>query len=118
MQFVTLSDTRPFEPQPGVRMRALSGEQAMLNLIELEPGASVPLHSHPHEQLGFIVSGELILTVAGEEHRLRPNDAYQLPGGVEHAGVAGGEGCVVLDVFHPVREDYRALAAAAQSSPA
>ncbi len=73
-QFVKLTDLRPFELAPGVTGQPLFGEGPMINLIEFEPGAAVPLHSHPHEQLGF----------------------------------CGPEGATVLDVFQPVRDDYRA----------
>lgn len=93
----------------GVQMKALFGTAAMLNLVELGPDAAVPLHSHPHEQLGFVVSGEIVMTIGGEDHRLGPGGAYTIPGDVEHAGAAGPDGCAVLDFFHPIREDYRAL---------
>ncbi|MGI9657633.1 MAG: cupin domain-containing protein [Gaiellaceae bacterium] len=93
----------------GVQIKALFGDAAMLNLVELEPNASVPLHSHPHEQLGYVVSGEIVMTIAGEDHTLGPGAAYTIPGDTEHAGAAGPEGCAVLDFFHPIREDYRAL---------
>jgi quercetin dioxygenase-like cupin family protein len=98
------------ELAPGVRMQPLFGDGAMLNLLEFEPGASVAPHSHPHEQLGLVLEGELRLTIAGVEHRLGPDGAYQIPGSVEHSAGAGPEGCRVLDVFQPVREDYRAKA--------
>jgi len=77
-------------------------------LVTLEPGASVPEHDHPHEQLGLVVDGELVLAIAGAEHRLRAGQAYQIPGGVGHAAwTEEGVRCRVLDVFQPVREDYR-----------
>lgn len=95
-----------FEIAPGVRAKPLFGDGAMLNMLEFEPGAGVPAHSHPHEQLGVVLSGELVLTVQGVEHRLGPNDGYQIPGGVEHAARADGF-CRVLDIFQPVREDLR-----------
>ena len=91
----------------GVRMKPLFGEGAMLNLLEFDDGAMVGAHSHPHEQLGLVLEGELALTIDGVEHRLRPGDAYQIPGGVEHAARPVGGPCRVLDVFQPVREDYR-----------
>ena len=95
------------ELAPGVAMRPLFGEKAMLNMIDFEPEAKVPLHSHPHEQLGLVLEGTLVMVIDGVEHRLRPGDAYQIPGGVEHGAWTEGEPCRVLDVFHPVREDYR-----------
>ena len=100
---------RAAEPHPlveGVTMRPLFGDGAMLNLIEFEPGGRVPAHDHPHEQLGYVIEGELVLAIAGVEHRLGPGDAYTIPGGVEHAAWSDGP-CLVLDVFQPVRKDYR-----------
>lgn len=108
-QVAPIHELPPTEITDGVRIKALFGDAAMLNLVELEPGASVPLHKHEHEQLGYVVSGEIVMTIAGEDHRLGPGGAYTIPGDTEHGGVAGPEGCAVLDIFHPIREDYRAL---------
>ncbi len=107
-QFVKFSDIRPFELAPGVTGQPLFGEGAMINMIEFEPGATVPLHSHPHEQLGFCLRGTQVLIVDGEEHPIGPMEGYVLPGGVEHSAYCGPEGATVVDVFQPVREDYRA----------
>jgi quercetin dioxygenase-like cupin family protein len=90
-----------------VTAKALFGEAAMLNLVELEPDAVVARHSHPHEQLGLILRGSMTLNVDGTDHLLEEMDGYTLPGGVEHEGIAGPDGALVLDVFQPVREDYR-----------
>jgi quercetin dioxygenase-like cupin family protein len=109
-QVVVLGDVSSFDVAEGIRMRALFGDGAMLNQVELDPGAAVSLHSHPHEQLGYVISGEIVMTIDGEDHRLGPGAAYVIPGGVEHGGAAGENGCHVLDVFLPIREDYRALA--------
>jgi len=106
-QFVSFDDVSPFVLAEGVTGRPLFGEGAMLALIDLGPGAVVPVHSHEHEQLGFVLAGTLVLVVAGVEHALGPKDGYVLPGGVEHAAHCGPEGATVLDVFRPVREDFR-----------
>ena len=103
-----------FSPVPGVTMSPLAGELAMINYIEMTPGAVVPVHSHPHEQLGYVVWGTIALDVAGDVTVLGPGDGYTLAGGVEHSGTAGFEGCLVIDVFAPVREDYRERAAEAR----
>jgi hypothetical protein len=52
----------------------------------------------------------MTLTVDGADHVLRQMDGYTLSGGIEHGAIAGPEGALVLDVFRPVREDYRAAA--------
>lgn len=105
-----LTESGPLSLAPGVRMYPLFGDAVQLNLVDLDPNAVVSLHSHPHEQLGYVISGEITMTIGGVDHLLRPGDAYQIPGDVEHAARAGEAGCRVLDVFHPVREDYREMA--------
>lgn len=79
----------------------------LLNLIDFEPGTVVPVHSHPHEQLGFVLRGLVVMIVDGVEHELGPMEAYALPGGVEHGARCEADGATVIDVFQPVREDYR-----------
>jgi len=111
-QFISFAQTRAYELASGVTAKALFGEGAMLNLVELAPGAIVARHHHPHEQLGVILRGSMTLVVEGEDHVLDEMDAYALPGAVEHEGIAGPRGALVLDVFRPVREDYRAAAGA------
>jgi quercetin dioxygenase-like cupin family protein len=105
-QFIRLDALRAFELAAGVTGQPLFGERAMLNLIRFEPGATVPLHSHPHEQLGLVLEGMQALVVAGVARELGPFEAYVLPGGVEHSAYCGPEGALVLDVFSPPREEY------------
>ncbi|MEA2783797.1 MAG: hypothetical protein QOK29_5395, partial [Rhodospirillaceae bacterium] len=78
-QFVDFEAVRRFTLAPGVVGRPLFGEGAMLNLIEFEPGAVVPLHSHEHEQLGVVLRGTQVLIVNGEEHAMGPMQGYVLP---------------------------------------
>ena len=109
-QFVRFDDVKVFELAAGVTARPLFGAGAMLNLIEFEPGSTVPLHSHDHEQLGIVLRGMQALVVGGVPHELGPMEGYVLPGGVEHSAYCGPDGALVLDIFQPVREDYRELA--------
>jgi len=92
---------------PGVTAKIASGEKMMLSLVTLAPGAVVPTHSHPHEQMGFMVSGTLEFTIGGETRVLSGNDMYFVPGGVPHAAKGGPGGAVALDAFSPPREEYR-----------
>ena len=108
-EVVPLAAAEGRELAVGVRMKPLFGEGAMLNLLEFDAHSRVERHSHPHEQLGFLLEGELVLEIDGVAHRLRPNDAYRIPGEVEHAAWTEDVPCRVLDVFQPVREDYRTL---------
>jgi quercetin dioxygenase-like cupin family protein len=92
---------------PGVDAFTMAGDKLMLSWVELEPHAIVELHSHPHEQLGLLLEGELTFTIGDEERKLGPGDMWRIPGGVAHRVVTGDKPARALDVFHPVRDDYR-----------
>ena len=97
----------PRQLAPGVMAKIASGEKVMLSLVTLAPGAVVPEHAHPHEQMGMLVSGAMELTVSGQTRTLSGHEIYLVPGGVLHKALAGPEGAVALDVFSPPREEYR-----------
>ena len=92
---------------PGVTARIASGERMMFSLVTLAPNAVVPTHSHPHEQMGMMVSGTMEFTIEGETLAFSGNEMYFVPGGVPHAAKAGPGGAVALDAFSPPREEYR-----------
>ena len=95
------------EAVPGVHRRVLScGDQMMIVQFRIAQGAEVPLHTHPHEQIGHVVSGRLIMQIGDERRELGPGEGYSVPGGLQH-GATGVTDAVVADSFHPVREDYR-----------
>ncbi len=92
---------------PGVEIEATAGEQLMLSLVTFEPGSVVPEHAHPHEQMGMMISGRAEFTIGGITRTLGPGDIWRIPGHVVHEVRALDGPAVALDVFHPVREDYR-----------
>jgi quercetin dioxygenase-like cupin family protein len=106
MSFINWSEVPVQTLTPGVRLRTPYGERIMLSLVELDDGAIVPSHSHPHEQAGIVLEGTLELTIDGLVRTLKVGEAYILPGNVTHSARAVGGGCKVLDVFSPIREDY------------
>lgn len=90
----------------GVQLSTLVyGEKTLMGQFEIAKGAEVPLHSHPHEQTGFMVSGKLRFKVEDEILEVAVGDSWCIPGGAEH-GVEALEDSVVIEVFAPVREDY------------
>ena len=95
-----------FEIFPGVNIHTMAGDQMMLSVVEMQPGAVVELHEHPHEQMGILLEGELTFTVGDQKRTLRPGQMWRIPGGVPHTATAGAEGVKALDMFCPVREDY------------
>jgi quercetin dioxygenase-like cupin family protein len=91
---------------PGVRIRTPHGERVMISLVEIDDGAFVPAHAHPHEQAGMVLEGRMELVIGGEARTLTPGDAYIIAGGTEHAARSIGGPCRALDIFSPIREDY------------
>jgi quercetin dioxygenase-like cupin family protein len=92
---------------PGVEIRTSWCKHMMLSVVHLEAGAVVPDHSHPHEQMGIMISGRLQFTIGGHTRILSPGDIWRIPGGVVHRVVAIDGPAVALDAFHPIREDYQ-----------
>ena len=99
----------PYQVWKGVVARAVRGDRITLALVDLEPGAVVSEHQHENEQLGFVVLGEMKMTIGGTARELEPGDTYVIPGNVPHDAVAGPEGCTVVDVFSPPRADWEKL---------
>ncbi|TVR72247.1 MAG: cupin domain-containing protein [Sphaerobacteraceae bacterium] len=110
VSFYTINDLPAFSPVEGISMQAIMGEKMMANWVWLEPNTVMPMHEHPHEQIGAVLKGALELTTPDESQVVEPGGAYVVPGGVPHQGVAGPEGCLVLDIFSPPREEYAAQA--------
>jgi len=92
---------------PGVELRAIAGTNLMLSVVRLERGSVVLDHSHPHEQMGILIEGRLEFTIGGVTRILGPGDMWRIPGGVVHRVKALDQAALAIDVFHPIREDYR-----------
>lgn len=103
---ITLENVETKEIIPGYTARMVHSETMTLAYWTVEAGAELPEHSHPHEQIAIVRAGEFELTVAGETYRLTPGQIKIIPGGVIHSGKAL-TACELLDIFHPVREEYR-----------
>jgi quercetin dioxygenase-like cupin family protein len=91
---------------PGFRARLVHTERTSQSWVDIDAGASFPEHRHPHEQIVNVLYGELELVVDGTPHRMTPGLVFVIPPEVPHSGRAITN-CRVLDVFAPVREDYR-----------
>jgi quercetin dioxygenase-like cupin family protein len=81
------------------------GDRSLMVEFQLRKDAVLPLHAHPHEQTGYLVKGEIRLTIGSEVHHVMPGDSWCIPGGVQHQAVIM-EDSVAIEVFSPVREDY------------
>lgn len=99
----------PFPQFPGLTARLISGDNLMAMFGHLEAGTSLPLHSHRHEQITYVVEGLAYLQINDEERQLGPGDGALIPGNVTHGIVrVGPHGCSIFEVYTPVREEYLA----------
>ena len=91
---------------PGIRMKTLCyGQRTLMTEFILERGRTLPMHSHPYEQTGYLTAGHMRLSIGGEEHDVRPGDSWCIPMDVEH-GAQILEDSIAVEVFSPVRQDY------------
>ena len=74
--------------------------------VTIEPGAAVETHDHPHEQITYVVRGEIVLTIDGDDHHIGEGSAAHLPGDTPHAvRNESNERAIITDTFSPPRED-------------
>jgi unsaturated pyranuronate lyase len=108
--FTRLDAIAPQLLADGYLARALHGERVTMAIVEIDPGAELPEHRHDNEQLGLVVEGSVRFRVGAEERRLGPGEAWRIAPNTSHSVTAGESGALVLDVFSPPRDEWRALA--------
>lgn len=96
----------PRELVPGHHGRFIHSDRTTHVYWQISAGAKLPEHSHPHEQIVNMLEGSYELVVGGVSHVLEAGDVLVIPGGTPHGGGAHTD-CRILDVFSPVREEYR-----------
>ena len=87
------------------RKTLVHGGNTLMTAFSLEQGKTLPVHSHPQEQTGFLVSGHIVLTIGETAHDIQPGDAWMIPCDTLH-GARIIEDSLAIEVFSPVRQDY------------
>ena len=87
------------------RQNLAVGEKTHMVKFFFDKGSTVPVHSHDHEQTGYLLKGKIILTIDGIKHELGEGDSWSIPGNINH-GAEPLEDSVVFEVFSPLRDDY------------
>jgi quercetin dioxygenase-like cupin family protein len=108
--FISLKDAPKIKQMKGLEttiLTGLHGEKMMMVLSATLPHHSVPIHSHPHEQIGMVYSGKAILKIGNQEKIVKKGDFYCIPANEPHGDTCiGKKPFVMLDIFYPVREDF------------
>ena len=92
---------------PGIEARTFWGENMLVAVVELDAGAVLPSHQHPHEQISYILEGELEFDLDGETQSVKAEDIVIIPGNMAHTVKVGAAPAKVLDMFSPCREDLK-----------
>jgi quercetin dioxygenase-like cupin family protein len=107
--FEALRDIRPHALTEGITARAVEGERMTMAVVDIEPNTVMKPHHHENEQLGFVIAGSIVMRIGTEERAIHAGDTYAIPSHVPHDIVAGPDGATVVDVFAPVRADWREM---------
>jgi quercetin dioxygenase-like cupin family protein len=106
LTFINLSDIEEREIAKGFRSRFIHTDHMTSSYWQIAAGSVLPDHAHPHEQVTTIIRGHFEMTVDGETRTIEAGIVAVIPSGAKHRGRALTD-CFILDVFSPVREDYR-----------
>ncbi|TWR27712.1 cupin domain-containing protein [Mucilaginibacter achroorhodeus] len=106
--FRHFADITTREIAPGFFSKLIHTDSNTINFIEVAAGCALGTHNHMHEQLSFVIEGKFQLTVNGTAQILDPGMFAVIPSNAPHSGLAITD-CKLIDVFTPVREDYKNL---------
>lgn len=101
----SINDIPGKEVVPGITGHYAHGKDLTFGYVEVKKGAILPEHHHPHEQITYIIEGQLDMNIDGKLYSLTAGKFFVIPSNVKHSAVAPVD-CKVIDVFNPVREDY------------
>ena len=106
MSIVNLNEMEEREMFPGLHVKFVHTDNMTMAYWRIEKGASIPSHSHHHEQVVNVIEGEFELVLDNEETiSLTPGKVLLIDPNVPHSGTAIND-CRIIDVFHPARKDY------------
>jgi quercetin dioxygenase-like cupin family protein len=81
------------------------GGSLMMVEVHFEKGGIGAMHSHPHEQISYIVKGSFDFDVDGKKDVVKAGDTVYIGSNMPH-GVVALEDSLIIDIFTPQREDF------------
>jgi len=92
----------------GIKRRiVIDGEKMMVVEVDFQPNAAGTLHNHVHEQVTHILRGQARFVIEGKETILNAGERIYVPSNLWHNAIATEQGCLLMDIFSPPREDFR-----------
>jgi quercetin dioxygenase-like cupin family protein len=91
---------------PGVKRKILASGGSLMSVeVKFEKGAVGAVHTHPHEQVSYVIQGSFEFELDGKKTVIKAGDSYYVNPGKPH-GVVALEDSIILDIFAPQREDF------------
>ncbi|RZM06275.1 MAG: cupin domain-containing protein [Pedobacter sp.] len=106
--YIETSSLKEITVIEGFHARFIHTHSLTLGFWRVEKGSKLPPHSHVHEQITQVEKGEFEMTINGETRVYSKGKVAVIPSGEIHSGIALTD-CELVDIFCPVREDYKAL---------
>jgi quercetin dioxygenase-like cupin family protein len=107
MRVISWNEVNEEKLNESITRKMIWGDRVMVTRWELAPNTSLPTHDHVSEQVTMVISGSVTLLFPGEEDRtLAAGDMLIIPSSKPHGVKVGPEGCIVSDIFSPIREDF------------
>ena len=107
--FYELKSVTPQAITDGWHARVYHGTEITFAVVEAQPNAKLPAHSHHNEQVGMLVRGSLTFTVDGAERVVHAGEGWVIPSHAVHDATAGPDGAIVIETWSPPRSDFVAL---------
>ncbi len=107
MGFFRKSELKEKQVLEGITLKSVSGDKTMMTFFEFEPDAVIPEHKHPHEQITYIIEGEMEFTLVGETKVVKAGEGVVIPSNYEHSAKILSKPTKAVDAWYPIREDYR-----------
>ncbi|MDI3525216.1 MAG: gluconolactonase [Candidatus Atribacteria bacterium] len=104
---------RPYQDVPLVELvkgslsHLVWGEKIMVSFLTMKAGSVFDIHTHPQEQVMIVLEGYCDEIIEGKKYRVEKGDVIIIPPNVPHGALIGDVDCKVIDIFSPVREDYK-----------
>jgi len=108
MPYIDLAKQDPKEVCPGYFAKFVHTENLTIAYWDVKAGFTLGDHNHVNQQVSHVLEGEFILKVEGVEYRLTPGEVFVIPPFAWHSGTSVTN-CRLMDVFFPVREDYKEI---------
>jgi len=107
MQVYTWADITEERINESITRQMFWGKNIMVTKWQLAPNAALPEHEHVSEQITMVHEGSVTLLFPGQTNvTLGPGQMLVIPPSVRHGVKVGPDGCVVTDLFSPIREDF------------